>query len=499
MLNINLDSKLSGTITGLLIFFVPFFTYLSPENLKQLDGSDVLEIFLLLLLILIVIFISSLSVEILIKRFFNKKIILFPLVCFSFYLNFLYSPIAYPIQEFLLPKFGENLGSTIFIFFELFCLLIIVFGAKFKTFSTRVILIFSVFMLINAFIPLVGYLAQNIGKNPTISYEIKNMPLAQDEVLKKRNVYYVLLDGMLAIDPAEEINIVSKKETLTNLSNVGLRYIDKSQSSYNYTSLTITSIMLMDYHQIKKMDRTGLYPRIMFKNQAEVPLISYLIKANSSIFWSGKNFGTCIPSSEWFCVGLSDAFVSNNLFKFSLSTPFPKILRRFFSGSSQDSIGPFLEYIDTRGLPNTLFFAYIHHDSPHNPYLVTRECEPAKYLNQNFQGYKASYLCTLKTVQIFMEKINNVDPDAIVIFQGDHGSIDLEIGLTEKEKHLFLGKIFNAIKAPEVCFEKYGLPKTNVNTIRFALNCAYGFNLPYRKDIHYSQTDGVITERVIYD
>ena len=98
-----------------------------------------------------------------------------------------------------------------------------------------------------------------------------------------------------------------------------------------------------------------------------------------------------------------------------------------------------------------------------------------------------------------MEKINNIDPDAIVIFQGDHGSIDLEIGLTEKEKHLFLGKVFNAIKAPEVCFEKYGLPKTNVNTIRFALNCAYGFNLPYRKDIHYSQTNGVITERVIYD
>ena len=102
-----------------------------------------------------------------------------------------------------------------------------------------------------------------------------------------------------------------------------------------------------------------------------------------------------------------------------------------------------------------------------------------------------------------MEKINNIDPEAIVVFQAAHGWNTLDLELTEKEKYLFAGSIFNAIKAPEICFEKYGLPKTNVNTIRFALNCAYGFKLPYRKNIHYDidyehKNHGIVVERKLY-
>ena len=108
MLNVKLTGKSSTTVIGLLIFFVPFFTYLSPANLKQLNKSDVLEILLSLIIILIVIFISSFSVEKLMKRFFNKKIILFPLLCFAFYLNFLYTPFSESVREFLFPKFAST-------------------------------------------------------------------------------------------------------------------------------------------------------------------------------------------------------------------------------------------------------------------------------------------------------------------------------------------------------------------------------------------------------
>jgi len=111
---------------------------------------------------------------------------------------------------------------------------------------------------------------------------------------------------------------------------------------------------------------------------------------------------------------------------------------------------------------------------------------------------------TLKKVKMFMEKINNIDPEAIVVFQADHGLLSKEIAesleLTEKEKYQLSGKIFNAIKAPEICFDKFGLPKTNVNTMRFALNCAYGFKLPYRKNIHYKTSSwGTVVEKIIYE
>ena len=99
-----------------------------------------------------------------------------------------------------------------------------------------------------------------------------------------------------------------------------------------------------------------------------------------------------------------------------------------------------------------------------------------------------------------MEKINNIDPEAIVVFQSDHGWNKLDLEMTEKEKYQFRGKIFNAIKAPEICFEKYGLPKTTVNTMRFVLNCAYGFKLPYRENIHYDHNElGIVVERKLYE
>ena len=505
MLNINLSSKSSAVAIGLLIFFVPFFTYLSPENLKQLSGANVLEIFLSLIAILIIILISSFSVDMLLKRFFNKNIFLFPLLCFAFYLNFLYTPFLEPLQELLYPKFGF-ISTEVFIFLELFCIAIIVFGAKFNVFALRMILIFAIFMLGNSFIPLFGYLYENIGKNPTSSYEIKSKTLVQDDVLKKRNVYYIILDEMIDIETAEQFNVATREEVDNVLSNAGLKYIDKSLASYSGTDYTLSSLMLVDYHQKpsspKSYDSSNFYPRIMYNMENKIPLLSYLNKANSAFFWTNNNFGTCIPSRKWTCINLSNSLMSNNLFNFSYTTPIPKFIKRIFKKiPRQDSISPFLEYIDKNGLPKTPFFAFIHHDSPHAPFLLSSECEPTYYSNEDLEGYKASFHCTLKMIQIFMEKINNIDPEAVVIFQGDHGlGGDLTSDLPKNEQNQLRGRILNAIKAPEICFDKYGLPKTNVNTIRFSLNCAYGFKLPYRKNTHYeNQGRGVVVERKVYD
>jgi hypothetical protein len=507
MLNLKLTGRLPTTVTGLLIFFVPFFTYLSPENLRQLSKFDILEIFLSLIIILIVIFISSLSFEILIKRFFKKFFFLFPLLCFAFYLNFLYTPYSVPLENFLYPNFG----GTIFIFFELCCLALIAFGAKFYAFSIRMILVFSIFMLINAIIPLVSYLAENIGKNPTISYEIKSSSFAQDKILKKRNIYYIILDAMIPIEIAAQLNIATKNEVLDNLSNTGLKYIDKSQSSYNRSKLTLASIMLLDYHHTpssqKYVDDSNLYPRMMYKMQTELPLISYLNKASSSFFWSGSTMATCQSSKKWSCINLTNDFSSRNSFKFYLTTPFPKIFEHFFNRpfESQDSIEKFLKYIDKNGVPKNPFFAFIHHGSPHDPFLLSEECESKNYFKRYFEGYKASYHCTLKKVKMFMDKINIIDPEAIVVFQGDHGASNGYFDTNEIAGYLIEAKIFNAIKAPEICFESNGLPRTNINTVRFALNCAYGFKLPYLKNIHYEGFDednpvyGSVVERKIYE
>ena len=518
MLNLDLTSRLSTTIIGLLIYFVPFVSYLSPGNLWQLSRPDVLEIFLALIAFLILVFISSFSVEKIIKRFFKKNIILFPFFCFAFYLNFFYTPFFDLMLDFGFSKLNFSRASDgilIFIFFEIICFGIITFGAKYNVFSLRMILVFSILMLISLMIPLAGYLAENISKKPIILNEFNSDVIAQDDVQIKRNVYYIILDAMVAIETLEPFGITTKKEVLDKLSNTELRYIDKSQSSYSRTTHSITSMMYLDYHlkpeSSRYPDKSSLYPDIMYNMENEIPLLSYLKKANISFYLAGGEEFDCVPiTGRWTCVQnlqnpMPRSFFtfSLNLWNFSLTTPLPKIFRRFFSNTSnsQDTIGPFLEYIDKNGVPKMPFFAFIHHNKPHNPYLVTSECEPTDYYNQSFEGYKASYQCALKTIQIFMRKINKLDPQAIVIFQGDHGLREfLNLDLTETEKHLFAGSVFNAIKAPEICFEKYGLPRTTVNSIRFSINCAYGFKLPYRKNIHYSSKDlEMVVERKLFE
>ncbi len=119
--------------------------------------------------------------------------------------------------------------------------------------------------------------------------------------------------------------------------------------------------------------------------------------------------------------------------------------------------------------------------------MKTKECDKYEF-NRNFEGYKESYNCVMKEVLDFIDFINLNDPKALVVFQSDHGLNDVEIMKEIKindKKKLYSSHIFNLIKAPEACFNKFGLPKTNVNTIRFIINCAYNLDIKYEKNVHY--------------
>ena len=150
--------------------------------------------------------------------------------------------------------------------------------------------------------------------------------------------------------------------------------------------------------------------------------------------------------------------------------------------------------VKRKGLPKKPFFAFIHQLSPHPPFTFTKTCGFAEVEKKGGKGseggYRDSYYCALKKIEEFMKIINKLDPEAIVVIQADHGWT-----FNEKITSTQGGKIFNAVKAPDSCFDKYGEPKTNVNSIRFVLNCAYGFDMPYREDIHYRGSQYELSEK----
>tara|TARA_B110000495_G_C22665285_1_gene393525 strand:- start:159 stop:605 length:447 start_codon:yes stop_codon:yes gene_type:complete len=129
--------------------------------------------------------------------------------------------------------------------------------------------------------------------------------------------------------------------------------------------------------------------------------------------------------------------------------------------------------------------------SPHSPYKVKDDC--SKRINSHTNiikttrmeeraGYKASYKCVLKEIDQFNKFILKNDPEAIIVFTADHG-------IEYEDKPFYRSGIFNAIRAPESCFNKYGNPRSTINVLRFVINCSYSLNIPYLPVIHYRSTD----------
>jgi hypothetical protein len=117
-----------------------------------------------------------------------------------------------------------------------------------------------------------------------------------------------------------------------------------------------------------------------------------------------------------------------------------------------------------------LFF--VHHFSPHSPYLFDRNCKkrinfdknsnPKKY---NSDLYREAYICVTKQIIELTDKISKFDKDAIIIFQGDHSNFRDRTAI----ERFF---IFNAIRVSSNCNKYLNQGLSNINTFRLALYCS---------------------------
>ena len=109
-------------------------------------------------------------------------------------------------------------------------------------------------------------------------------------------------------------------------------------------------------------------------------------------------------------------------------------------------------------------------------------------------------MCSLKIIDRLIVSINKIDPESLIIIQGDHG-LNLNIkrkpglyynGLVNDElsikKYKTLiqnkAKIFNLIKDDNQCDYKNNA-NTNSNTVIFVLNCLFNNNLNYEEKMHH--------------
>lgn len=411
------------------------------------------------------------------------------------------------------------LGILIFTYFIKNKMISKIFNSFYKIFIyiQILILLFNLSILIKK-----NFWGDNFEKNKFISSKL----YFTEQELKKihdssnnRNIYFIIMDGMASIEQYENLlnhyNLLSSEiiETLEDYRNFfnrnDLFYIKNSFSTFKDTHHTIGSIFNLEPLKIDHLKKESieyqsmLYPSILSKNNFEINnypnLIINLNAMNYEFKWVGykldckfvnpnlcydynlnnnsKNFFINFYILKSFLVNTPAielySFVRNNLnFKPQLPDRGKIINEKNQDLKSRNEVlTNFMRDMNNYTINNKSYFYFIHNILPSDPFIFDKHCNFKKdIITKNKEiiayHYSQNYLCALKKIKEFVEHINDFDPEAIIIFQADHGQKIINYNINDEYK------IFNLIKVPKNCKKYLSNEIDSVNASRLALSCA---------------------------
>jgi len=515
--------RVKGLLIGIGISLVPYINFLSEVNLKQLAAEQITFIVLSLIPITLTLFFLSWAVSRLTNRWLTlSAYTLFPLLSVGFYLQFHYEftwwRLAPLVDDPLIRLVTLSILSGIW-------LAITLLGIGYKHLVKRSLAIFVTLMLFISIGPALETLRTHLFSLHDVQSDSNSFGDFFDEPRHFSstlssvqinatshaypNVYFVIVDGMLSLESAQHLNIVDQDEVLARLRELGVRYIKQTYSSYDYTYLTLSSILSLTYHTKQHnpyRNQSQFFPFVMreeaksISGRPRIALLYFLENLGIDFVWLGNSWGKCIPSTKWSCVGMDKVetgLLDGLYYDFLLLIdPFYRqsIIGRFISIALRErrdvdrSLVKFMEAFESITSDGEPRFFLIHHFAPHDPFTKTRNCEDITNQSQDsdpFEGYRDNYLCTLQEIQQFLSMTSSIDPESIVVIQADHGWV-VSNPKDESRTANRSSSVFNAIRAPDRCFADYGSPRSTVNSIRFVMNCAYGFRLPVEEIAHYT-------------
>ena len=467
-----------------LIILFPYFNYYS-KNIYYLDLSNLLYLLISFLLSCISIYFLSYIISVVLIKFQKKNFQDFKLKIFFSISIF-----------FTLAFFHESLSNY---FGKLASYLILLSLAAFSYYLN-----FSAYkkIFLMFFVSYISIFIVNIYVN-----RIPNQQGLEHTNFNKfninENIYYVILDGMTSLNYAEKFSNISENEEIKQLEKLGLTYIKNSYSSYNMTPLSMASLIYSDYPALPTDDKfknyDNFFPNVIYRYRSFNNNVINNLKFNKKKFkyiqssWaknnSNLNYDILIDERE---SKIIKTILPQTLINFYNPSFFDGILNKFsnlFLGSKKDilsdnyyqndPVGRFLEYLDKNELSKTNTFYLIHQISPHRPFIFKSNCDKA--LSEIDKTYINSYKCNLQKVKLFTKKIKKIDPGAIIIFQGDHGSkLDPKVSFEKFYISKDQFKIFNAIMLPDRCnLDDVEGPIDNVKTINLVLACSS--NTKYEK------------------
>lgn len=345
-------------------------------------------------------------------------------------------------------------------------------------------------------------------KSAVLESQIKDYPVQNLATLDKNSpdVFFIILDMYPSNLVLKKYFGFDNRDFTNKLDSLGFNVFYNSKSNYSRTSLSLASILNMDYIH-RESDSVA--------NELTVANLNYLLengKVQNYFKKKGYNFywfegGYLSGKREY---SINEIFIPVPGTLYSRQESVDNDFLMYFINNSV--LAPFSERIKIisveifRKRINNIFFnlpvlaknkdfkfVFAHVMAPHPPFIFGENGEKVYYLKDNLNN-KSMFIDQLKYINKRMidvlEKIVKIDNgrDKIIIIQGDHGSREILPNNIYSSRQNWVEEAFgnlNAIYFSDATINtkvKYFSP---VNTFRFIFNVQFNENFKFLEDKEY--------------
>jgi hypothetical protein len=329
---------------------------------------------------------------------------------------------------------------------------------------------------------------KTVGKATTAisDTKISNESASSVSSSTRPNVYFILPDMMFGSEMFEKYHI--EKSILDGLKARGFNILDKAYSNAPVTEFSVPHIFTME-HFLKDgetVSTTQLHKIRNSSRETNRVVKEFNLRGYTSYAVTDGYIDMC-ARGDYICIRND----GNNKYqqqdiRFIERTPFFKILNvldmKFNLFSSPMNLWPYPNRIEVPELlprilePKTQpYFMYIHLAIPHFPLRFDRDCNYKRF-DKTEVAYAEQYYCSVKYLELLIDKIIAMDKDALIVMHADHGVMIRNQHLKQveelsEEEIIESLSIFSAFKVPDKCNDFVENDLTPVNTFRLVFAC----------------------------
>jgi len=298
------------------------------------------------------------------------------------------------------------------------------------------------------------------------------------------NVYYIILDGYVGDRNLKKVFDLDIQDFLNRMKAHGFSYLSESRSNYVGSASSIGSLFHLGYFRDETSTKDTLPPQnffpIVMNRVPPPPLIGQLKQQDYSLLLSESWYSGC--KDRYFECLLKPGLSSlNRESQLVLSrTPLKRLAPSLFN-KHVDAFQPITEDVLEQHLKESKpFFLFAHHMQPHSPWYFDGECNSIDTTGRAEKDlFSDSVKCVNRTVIAFVEMVTRLDPTAIIVMHGDHGSgfigMEEHRGVSEHDWSIAAlderSETISLVRAPNVCRDWLRPSLGPINTMRFVVSC----------------------------